>query len=91
MGAGSSAIAAAASQALAATHYNVPGRRSSSLKAGLEKTRVFKQITQPSGFFWFFLGFLGFLWFFYKFFQKRKFLGFFQFQEYFQVHPEFKL
>jgi hypothetical protein len=41
MGAGSSAIAAAASQALAATHYNVPGRRSSSLKAGLEKTRVF--------------------------------------------------
>ncbi len=40
MGAGSSAIAAAASQALAATHYNVPGRRSSSLKAGLEKTRI---------------------------------------------------
>ena len=36
MGAGSSAIAAAASQALAATHYNVPGRRSSSLKASFE-------------------------------------------------------
>jgi hypothetical protein len=51
MGAGSSAIAAAASQALAATHYNVPGRRSSSLKAGLEKTRALKK-NQPSGFFW---------------------------------------
>ena len=36
MGAGSSAIAAAASQALAATHYNVPGRRSSSLKASFQ-------------------------------------------------------
>jgi len=36
MGAGSSAIAAAASQALAATHYNVPGRRSNSLKASFE-------------------------------------------------------
>jgi hypothetical protein len=43
MGAGSSAIAAAASQALAATHYNVPGRRSSSLKAELDKTRVLKK------------------------------------------------
>jgi hypothetical protein len=54
MGAGSSAIAAAASQALAATHYNVPGRRSSSLKAGLEKNPGFfkKQKNQPSGFFW---------------------------------------
>jgi len=36
IGAGSSAIAAAASQALAATHYNVPGRRSNSLKASFE-------------------------------------------------------
>jgi hypothetical protein len=57
MGAGSSAIAAAASQALAATHYNVPGRRSSSLKAGLEKPGFFFK-NQPSGFFclffWFF-------------------------------------
>jgi len=36
IGTGSSAIAAAASQALAATHYNVPGRRSNSLKASFE-------------------------------------------------------
>jgi len=37
MGAGSTAIAAAASQALAATHYNVQtGRRSNSLKASFE-------------------------------------------------------
>lgn len=36
MGAGSSAIAVAASQALAATVYNANGRRSSSMKASLE-------------------------------------------------------
>jgi hypothetical protein len=83
MGAGSSAIAAAASQALAATHYNVPGRRSSSLKAGLEKTRLFKKVTQPSGFFAVFWVSLGFYVFFYIFAPKREFLGFFQFQEYF--------
>ncbi len=35
--------------------------------------------------FWFFLGF------FYIFAQKREFLGFFQFQENFYVHPDFKL
>ncbi len=71
MGAGSSAIAAAASQALAATHYNVPGRRSSSLKAGLGKTWFFFKVTQPSGFF----GFFGFLWVslvFYIFLPRRK-------------------
>ncbi len=62
MGAGSSAIAAAASQALAATHYNVPGRRSSSLKAGLEKTRFFFKRNPAQ---WVFLGFFEFLWFFY--------------------------
>jgi hypothetical protein len=47
-------------------------------EAGLEKTRVFKK-TQPSVFF-----------FLYIFAQKREFLGFFQFQEYFKVHPVFK-
>jgi hypothetical protein len=56
-------------------------------KAGLEKTRVSKLKTQPSGFFvcLFFLGFLGgFSVFLYIFAQKREeFLGFFQFQEYF--------
>jgi hypothetical protein len=84
MGAGSSAIAAAASQALAATHYNVPGRRSSSLKAGLEKNRAFLKVTQPSGFFGFFWGFFWVsLVFSYIFSQKREFLGFSQFQEYF--------
>ncbi len=83
MGAGSSAIAAAASQALAATHYNVPGRRSSSLKAGLEKTRVFKKKIQPSRFFWallgfwVFWGFLGFFGFFlYICPEERVFRGF---------------
>jgi hypothetical protein len=59
MGAGSSAIAAAASQALAATHYNVPGRRSSSLKAGLEKP-VFFFFKPAQWVFWVFLGFFGF-------------------------------
>ncbi len=54
-------------------------------EAGLEKTRVLKK-TSPVGF----LGFLGFFGFFLVFFvffyifaQKREFLGFFQFQEYF--------
>jgi hypothetical protein len=66
--------------------------------AGLEKTRFF--FNQ-----WFFLGFLGFLgfwgffgffggffgFFYYIFAQKREFLWFFQFQEYFWVHPDVKL
>ncbi len=69
-------------------------------EAGLEKTRVLKK-TSPVGFFgflgfffffWFF-GFFGFFkvfgFFFYIFAQKREFLGFFQFQEYFYVHPDF--
>ncbi len=46
-------------------------------KAGLEKTRFFLKKTQPSGFFWVLC------FFFYIFAQKREFLGFFQFQEYF--------
>ncbi len=49
------------------------------LKAGLEKTRVLKK---SFGFFGF-LGFWGFLVFFYIFAQKREFLVFFEFQEYF--------
>jgi hypothetical protein len=44
----------------------------SRFQAGLEKTRVLKK-NQPSGFFGFF----------YIFAQKREFIGFFQFQEYF--------
>jgi hypothetical protein len=54
------------------------------LKAGLEKTRFFFNPAQY--FFWFFglfLWFLGFSVYFYIFAQKREFLGFFQFQEYF--------
>jgi hypothetical protein len=35
------------------------------------------------------VGFFGV--FFYIFAQKREFLGFFHFQEYFEVHPDFKL
>jgi hypothetical protein len=45
------------------------------LTAGLEKTRV-KKKTQPCGVFGVFCVFLGFA-------QKREFLGFFQFREYF--------
>jgi hypothetical protein len=48
-------------------------------KAGLEKTRFFFIIkTSPVGCF-----FSGVFWTFYIFAQKREFLGFFQFQEYF--------
>jgi hypothetical protein len=55
-------------------------------QAGLGKTRFKKKPAQ-----WLFLGFLGFFGvfffcffcFFYIFAQKRKFFGFFQFQEYF--------
>jgi hypothetical protein len=43
--------------------------------AELEKTRFFKNKTQPSGFFCFFLFFFGF--YFFIFAQKREFLGFF--------------
>jgi hypothetical protein len=39
----------------------------------------------------FFFGVLVFFWFFYLFAQKREFLGFFQFQEFFLVHPDVKL
>jgi hypothetical protein len=53
-------------------------------EAGLEKT-------QPSGFFWVLWVFLGFFGFFYIFAQKREILGFFQFHEYFEVHPDLKL
>jgi hypothetical protein len=51
-------------------------------EAGLEKTWVSKKQTRPVGFLGFFRGFCFFL-FFYIFAQKREFLGFFQFQEYF--------
>jgi hypothetical protein len=50
------------------------------VEAGLEKTRIKKN--KPGGFFRVF-------WFFFA--QKREFIGFFQFREYFQVHPDFKL
>ncbi len=49
-------------------------------KAGLEKTRFKKKKNKPSGVFCFFLFFFIF---FYIFALERKFLGFFQFQEYF--------
>jgi hypothetical protein len=42
-------------------------------------------------FFLVFLVFLVFFIFLYIFAQKREFLGFFQFQEYLRVHPDFKL
>jgi WD40 repeat protein len=48
-------------------------------EAGLEKKPGFKKKTSPVGFFVFF----GFFGFFYIFAQKREFLGFFHFQEYF--------
>jgi hypothetical protein len=48
-------------------------------QAGLQKTRVFLKKPSPVGFF----GFFGFSWVFYILAQKREFLGFFQFQEYF--------
>jgi hypothetical protein len=54
--------------------------------AGLEKTRVFKKKPSPVGFFGFFcvFWFFGFFFGFFGFFaQKRGFLGFFQFHEYF--------
>jgi hypothetical protein len=49
------------------------------LQAGLEK----KPAECFFFFFFGFFGFYGFFGFFYIFAQKRKFLGFFQFQEYF--------
>jgi hypothetical protein len=56
------------------------GGESDRTQAGLEKTRVFLfKKNQPSGFF----GIFGVLGFFYMLAQKREFLGFFQFQEYF--------
>jgi hypothetical protein len=60
------------------------------LEAGLEKTQVKKKKTSQVGFL-VFLGFFGFFGAFYTFAQKREFLGFFQFQEYFWVYPDFKL
>ncbi len=58
-------------------------------QAGLEKTWV-KKKTQPIGFF--FLVFFFFCFLFFLFIaQKREFLWFFQFQEYFKVHPDFLL
>jgi hypothetical protein len=63
--------------------------------AGLEKNPGFL-LRNPAQWllFFFFLGifrFFGFLWLFNIFAQKREFLGFFHFQEYFKVHPDFKL
>jgi hypothetical protein len=60
---------------LSATHTLVE------LQAGLEKN--------PAQ--WFFLFFWGVFRAFYIFTQKREFLGFSQFQEYFKVHPDVKL
>jgi hypothetical protein len=59
-------------------------------EAGLEKNPGFFYKKNPAQwvflfflwFFWFFV-FFWFFWFFYIFAQKREFLGFFQFQEYF--------
>ncbi len=55
------------------------------MEAGLEKTRFFFKNPAQCVFFFFFCFFLffGVFWFFYIFAQKRKFLGFFQLQEYF--------
>jgi hypothetical protein len=50
------------------------------LEAGLEKIPAFLKKNPAQ---WVFLWFLGFFGFFYIFAQKREFLGFFQFQEYF--------
>jgi hypothetical protein len=47
-------------------------------QAGLEKNPVFLFYKKPSP-----VDFFVFFWFFYVFAQKREFLGFFQFQEYF--------
>ena len=58
------------------------------LSSGLEKPRLKKKKKQPSGFFVFL--FFGFWVFLYICLEEIVF-GFFQFQEYFQVHPDFKL
>ncbi len=68
-------------QGLALLHVLLPH-----LDAGLEKTRVKKKKTAQWVYFLCFLGFFSFFCFFlffYIFAQKREFLGFFQFQEYF--------
>jgi hypothetical protein len=57
-----------------------------------KKTRVFLKKPSPVvffGFFEVFWGFLGFFGFFWVFLPRRE--GFFQFHEYFWVHPDFKL
>jgi hypothetical protein len=58
------------------------GGNLSTYRQGWKKPGFFLK-TQPSGF----------VWFFFYIAQKREFLGFFQFhfQEYFWVHPDFKL
>jgi hypothetical protein len=53
--------------------WGVMMQRPAAWNQGWKKTGFFKK-NQPSGFFWFF---------FYIFTQKREFLGFIQFQEYF--------
>jgi hypothetical protein len=62
--------------------------RPADIEVGLEKPGFKKKKTSPVGFFWYFWVFW---FFFYIFAQKREFLGFFQYQEYFRVHPDFKL
>jgi hypothetical protein len=66
------------------------------LSAGIEKNSVF--FKQPSGFFgvfWGFWGFFGVFWVFWFFLyicsEENVFRFFFHNQEYFWVHPEFKL
>ncbi len=68
-------------QALAELGAVLLGLAAQLLLPGLEKPGFLKKKNQPSGFFfWVFWVFLGF---FYIYAQKREFLGFFQFQEYF--------
>jgi hypothetical protein len=69
----------------------VSGKNSLSCSQGWKKPG-FKKKTQPNGFFlvvFFFLGGVWVFWFF-IYLPRREFLGFFQFQEYFKVHPDFK-
>jgi hypothetical protein len=54
-----------------------------SLRQGWKKPGLKKKKPTP----WVFLGFLGF---FYIYAQKREFIGFLQFREYFLVHPDLK-
>jgi hypothetical protein len=77
---------------LRADHLRPPG-----IDAGLRWPDAGRAIKNPFWDFLFFfvfflfLGFFAFLIFLHIFSQKREFFGVFQFQEYFTVHPDFKL